>query len=130
MKCGNGNRYFSLFVAVIFFVPLHKTHRMTYRISILLLFLFLLKYSASVSGQEAVVFSGETGKYPEELSLYIQKNINAESESVLNEFLTAWSGDSIFNAREQEKIVKPHWTCSEKMPNLTLISRITSNALF
>ncbi|MBN1790715.1 MAG: hypothetical protein JW830_09480 [Bacteroidales bacterium] len=79
---------------------------MTNRISILLLFLILLKYSTTISGQEAVVFSGETGKYPDELSLYIQKNINAESESVLNEFLTAWRGDSIFNAREQEKIVK------------------------
>jgi hypothetical protein len=73
---------------------------------IFLLILSLIYFSnPSVNAQQQGTFSGETGSYPQELANFIQKNINPESEAVLNEFLTAWTVDSIFTPREQEKIV-------------------------
>jgi hypothetical protein len=58
-----------------------------------------------VFAQDSKVFSGETEKFPDELTLYMQKNINAESEIALNAFLNAWTKDSIFSKKEQEKII-------------------------
>jgi hypothetical protein len=55
--------------------------------------------------QDSKVFSGETDKYPDELSLYMQKNINAESQKALSDFLVAWTKDSLFTEKEQGKIV-------------------------
>jgi hypothetical protein len=55
--------------------------------------------------QESSIFSGETDRFPEELRTYMQKNINAESEKALNDFLTAWTRDSLFSKKEQSKIV-------------------------
>jgi hypothetical protein len=55
--------------------------------------------------QDSRVFSGETGRYPEELLLFMQKNINTESERVMQDFLVSWTRDSLFSKKEQEKIV-------------------------
>jgi hypothetical protein len=79
---------------------------MTFRLSLLFLSWCFLSCCIPVSAQETIVFSGETGKYPDELSLYIQKNVNPESEKILNEFIAAWTRDSIFSAKEQERIVQ------------------------
>jgi len=76
------------------------------RISWLLPFVCFLCISNPVSAQESDVFSGIPEKYPEELSLLIQKNINPESEKILNEFLMVWTRDSLFSLREQERIVR------------------------
>ena len=57
-------------------------------------------------GQVTKVFSGETAKYPDELNLYVQKNINSESEKALNDFLQVWTKDSLFSLQEQERIIK------------------------
>lgn len=66
---------------------------------------WLLYFMPPLAAQERGVFSGEAGKFPEELSAFIQKNINPESETILNTFLAAWTRDSLFNTQEQERIV-------------------------
>jgi hypothetical protein len=68
------------------------------------------------AGQVSKIFSGETASFPDELYAYIQKNINAESERAVNDFLKLWTGDSLFTLQEQERIVK------------TSISLISKNA--
>ncbi|RPH73958.1 hypothetical protein EHM76_04530, partial [bacterium] len=62
-------------------------------------------FPSGITAQETKVFSGEITTYPAELSAYIQKNINSESQDALNRFLTMWTVDSLFNPAEQEKIV-------------------------
>ena len=79
---------------------------MNFRLSLLILNGFFLGCIIRLSAQEPTIFSGETGKYPDELYSYIQKNVNPQSEAVMNEFLNAWTRDSIFSAKEQEKIVQ------------------------
>jgi len=60
---------------------------------------------AGIYAQDSRAFSGETDLYPAELAAYIQKNVNSESQAALNNFLTMWTVDSLFNKEEQEKIV-------------------------
>jgi hypothetical protein len=55
--------------------------------------------------QDSKIFSGEREKFADELSLFMQKNANAESNKALAKFLTAWSKDSLFSQPEQEKII-------------------------
>jgi hypothetical protein len=75
--------------------------------SIILIILFVYTGNCfRVNAQDSKIFSGEVAKYPDELSMYIQKNVNAESSAVLNDFLMAWKGDSIFSVQEQEAIVQ------------------------
>ncbi|HEX2393802.1 MAG TPA: hypothetical protein VHI78_00560, partial [Bacteroidales bacterium] len=64
---------------------------------------YLLPYL--VNGQESRIFSGDLSAFPTELSAYIQKNVNSESQEALNRFLTLWTVDSAFSQSEQEKIV-------------------------
>lgn len=72
--------------------------------SIFLLLLIRLCFSTA-SAQETRVFSGDLATYPSELSAYIQKNVNSESEAALNSFLALWTVDSAFSKEQQEKIV-------------------------
>jgi hypothetical protein len=66
----------------------------------------ILLYSCfPVSAQESKVFSGEITRYPDELLLFMQKNINPESQVILNAFITTWTRDSLFTTKEQEKII-------------------------
>jgi len=92
-----------------------------------------------VSAQESKVFSGETDKFPDELRLYMQKNINPESEKSLNEFLAAWIGDSLFTKGEQERIIdlsvslvnrnaKPHPHFTHFLSCLVLLKRSNQTA--
>jgi hypothetical protein len=60
----------------------------------------------NLAAQESAVFSGETLKFPDELFFFMQKNINTESEKVLNEFIAAWKTDSLFNPGEQKRIIE------------------------
>lgn len=57
-----------------------------------------------VMAQETRGFSGESGRLPDEIYFHLQKNINPEIESVLNDFLQAWTKDSLFSKQEQEMI--------------------------
>jgi hypothetical protein len=72
---------------------------------VLLLFAFICLNIASVNAQQSRVFSGEISAYPEELSAFIQKNVNPQSETALADFLAVWTKDSLFSKAEQEKIV-------------------------
>ncbi len=67
-----------------------------------------------LKSQESKIFSGKTGLYPQEISAFIQKNINAESAAVLDEFITAWRVDSIFSLPEQEAIVQTSINMAKK----------------
>ena len=78
---------------------------MNFRHTSLLFFCCLLWNCLCVSAQESKVFSGEIAKYPDELFFYMQKNINPESEEILNKFIAAWTKDSLFSTGEQEKII-------------------------
>jgi hypothetical protein len=57
------------------------------------------------NAQESRVFTGDIQTFPAELTAYIQKNVNAESQASLNNFLTMWTVDSLFSSAEQENIV-------------------------
>ncbi len=59
-----------------------------------------------VSAQDSKVFSGETDKYPDELFLFMQKSSNPESEKAVNEFITAWTRDSLFSPKERERVIQ------------------------
>lgn len=76
---------------------------MNLRLSFLLIVSVAFQWIADA--QPTKIFSGEVSQYASELSAYIQKNINAESEAALASFMQAWSVDSIFTGKEQEKIV-------------------------
>jgi hypothetical protein len=78
---------------------------MYFRLTSLLFFCCILRNCCPVSAQESNIFSGEIAKYPDELSLYMQKNINPESEEILNKFIAAWKQDSLFSTAEQQKII-------------------------
>jgi hypothetical protein len=69
-------------------------------------FFALLSVFCTTYAQESTVFSGEISKYPDELTSFIQKNINPVSEKTLNDFITAWKQDSLFTADEQDRIVR------------------------
>jgi hypothetical protein len=74
----------------------------------LFLFLTLWLFTAvpnRLLAQDSRIFSGETDKFPDELNLYMRKNINAESEKALNDFLMAWTRDSLFSLKERDRIV-------------------------
>lgn len=66
---------------------------------------FLLVHSFQVSSQEQKVFTGDVVAYPDELIVFMQRNINPQSEAILNSFLEVWKRDSLFSLQEQEKIV-------------------------
>jgi hypothetical protein len=78
---------------------------MNFRITSLVFFYFILWNCLPVSAQESKLFSGEIVKYPEEIYSYMQKNINPESQEILNKFITSWTKDSLFSTSEQEKII-------------------------
>ena len=76
-----------------------------FRYIFLLMFCCMYSGTVRVLAQESGAFSGATDKYPQELSAFIQKNVNPESEAALTEFLAMWVRDSLFTRQEQEKIV-------------------------
>jgi hypothetical protein len=78
---------------------------MNLRLSFLLITSIACNLQLQVKAQQSKVFSGEISQYSTELSAYIQKNINSESEAAFATFMQAWSVDSIFTSKEQEKIV-------------------------
>ena len=65
----------------------------------------LTVYSGISDAQEFRKFSGETGTFIEELSLFMQPNIQAEDEAILQHFITVWHTDSLYTAEEQKNIV-------------------------
>ncbi len=75
-----------------------------FRVACLILITEFLVSFTSVA-QESKVFSGDRSLFATELSSYIQKNINPESQEALNSFLNLWTVDSAFNQAEQEKII-------------------------
>ncbi|MBN1159080.1 MAG: hypothetical protein JXA61_06840 [Bacteroidales bacterium] len=77
---------------------------MNIRLSILFLVCFLCSIAVPGVSQGSEIFSGNPAQYPEELYLHMQKNINTESERILNDFLILWS-DSAFNNQEQQRII-------------------------
>ena len=78
---------------------------MNFRLTILLSIFGILWNCFRISAQGSGVFSGDIAKYPDELSLYMERNINPESAAILNKFITAWTIDSLFSTKEQEKII-------------------------
>lgn len=65
----------------------------------------LLLLLSKVNAQQTRIFSGEVSSYPAELTGYVQKNVNPESQAVLNKFITMWTIDSLFSPPDQERIV-------------------------
>ena len=73
--------------------------------SILFFTIIFLYTAGSVNAQKAKVFSGDTTTYIEELTNYMS-NLPEQYEDVLEEFITSWEEDSLFNPTEQYNIIK------------------------
>jgi hypothetical protein len=58
-----------------------------------------------LTAQDSKVFSGERQNYANELNVFMQKNSTSASNRALNEFLQAWSKDSLFSKQDQEHII-------------------------
>jgi len=62
--------------------------------------------SGIAQAQDFRKFSGETGTFLEELTQFMQPNISAEDETVLQEFISVWRSDSLYTVEEQNNIVR------------------------
>ncbi len=74
----------------------------------LLLVFLLIQMAASynnLTAQDSKIFSGELQNFATELGVFMQKNANAQSEKAYNDFIQAWSKDSLFSKKEMEHIV-------------------------
>ena len=73
----------------------------------LLIFLLLLILASFdfLTAQDSKVFSGEPQNYASELGAFMQKNATEASNKALNDFMQAWSKDSLFSKKEQEDII-------------------------
>jgi hypothetical protein len=65
----------------------------------------ILTLPTSSIAQEFKKFSGETGTYLDELSLFMQPGLSTTEEAVFQEFIKIWHVDSLFSAEEQRNIV-------------------------
>ena len=86
---------------------------MNIRVTICLLACFLFFQTTPGITQVTEVFSGDPVQYLDELYLYMQKNINAESERILNDFMSLWSGGA-FNLQQQQRIANTSRNLIEK----------------
>jgi hypothetical protein len=72
----------------------------------LLLIIILLKlFSGESFSQAKLGFSGEFGKYREELNLYMGLNLNPDQKEVVNSFLVQWDSSG-FNNANMAKIIE------------------------
>ncbi|MGD2035351.1 MAG: hypothetical protein PVF73_09870, partial [Bacteroidales bacterium] len=77
----------------------------TYKVFFLIIVLLSCKYNGIVSGQTREVFSGDKLLYADELKNYL-RNLPEQYEDIPEQFLNAWEEDSVFDAEEQDHIVK------------------------
>jgi hypothetical protein len=77
------------------------------RILISLIFFFSC---VSLMAQESKAFSGDPAQFPQELTAFMSKNANAESDKAFADFIAAWSRDSLFSKSQQEDIIRSAMT--------------------
>ncbi len=66
--------------------------------------IIFLGLSQCISSQQLKEFSKDRSMFPEELNLFMEKNISAEESNKLTEFKTYWA-DSLFTHDEQDRII-------------------------
>jgi hypothetical protein len=73
------------------------------------LFLFslitLLTVSQHLSSQQLKKFSEDHNNFMSELYSFMEKNISAEDQKILNDFENVWEADSLFTSEEQDRII-------------------------
>ena len=78
---------------------------MKHRLPLIFLLLMYMASFGFLMAQDSKVFSGEPQNYANELSDFMQKNATESSNKALSEFIQAWSKDSLFSKKEQERII-------------------------
>ncbi|MBN1416470.1 MAG: hypothetical protein JW973_15305 [Bacteroidales bacterium] len=73
---------------------------------IVLFMLFDISILCFLYGQDFRKFSEKTDTYLEELSRFMQPNLSAKDDAVLQQFITTWQEDSLYTTEEQAKIVR------------------------
>lgn len=66
----------------------------------------LISATLSLKAQGPDVFSGDVKAFDDELYFFMQKNIQTESEQALEEFLNAYTRDSLFAVPEKEALIR------------------------